>query len=668
MRRPVWLLSMDSEQFHAPPMTTGALAAHFQAYGRTAERTDVALVHFRDPTDVERWRVHAWEPAEGPRARAALADGLSPVIGLSCYTWNVAELLALARHVKAALPGVLVVAGGPHVQRAEDFLFDEAVDLVVLGEGEATFTELLDCPGRDAWAAVAGCAYVRNGCLVRTPPRARCRDLDRLPSALDVIRLHDAAGAPLYRQIAYETSRGCPFRCAFCEWGTGAIGTKMHQLSLARVQRDLDKIAAAGIRDLWLCDSNFGALREDEAKAEMVVALHRRVGLPRSFATSWSKNHNGRVQRIVRMLHRSGLLSHYHLALQTLTPAALALSHRTNMRANDYEPIVKSLAEAGIPVAAELIWGLPGDTLAAFEASLDHLLTVFPSINIFGYTLLPGTEFFDRRAELRLETVPVAGYGKAKGEYVVGCGTFTREEGEEGYFLLAAYVVLTRGQLMALTVRHLALARRVPVAPLLRAVLRALLVAYGEDLTRLEAYEDRSRLYVRFVRDLPRTYDVIRRTVQAWLARPQTPALVEDVMRLLALDEALCPRAGVAHTLTRAFDFGADDVAEALGRMDRPSAVMLAGAGTGIELRIEHPGGVGEVVLDPDGGAWARGRIAGAAPLGTRGEGRRRGAAEPAGRGDDPHGDRARAGAAAAQRREVGVHLDRSGGTAPPRR
>ena len=41
MRRPVWLLSMDTEQFQAPPMTTGGLKAYFHAYGATASYTDV---------------------------------------------------------------------------------------------------------------------------------------------------------------------------------------------------------------------------------------------------------------------------------------------------------------------------------------------------------------------------------------------------------------------------------------------------------------------------------------------------------------------------------------------------------------------------------------------------------------------------------------------------
>ena len=405
MLRPAWLFSMDTEQFRAPPLTTGALKAHFLAHGRSAEDTTIELVHFLAASDIERWLEHDWP--ERVRAEARRAADRQPVFGLSCYTWNMAEFLDIARLVKSALPEALVVAGGPHVQRAGDFLHDEAIDVIVLGEGEATFTELLDCESREAWHDVAGLAFVEDGRLVETAGRTREVELDRLPSALDVVPLRDEDGEPLYKQVAYETSRGCPYRCAFCEWGTGAIGTKMYQLSLERIERDLEIIAAGGIEDVWLCDSNFGALREDEDKTRLILELRERTGLPKTFATSWSKNHNSRVQRIVRLLHDHELLSHYHLALQTLTPLALELSHRKNMRANDYEPIVKSLAEDGIPVAAELIWGLPGDTLEEFEDGLDHLMKVFPNINIFGYTLLPGTEFYDLREQYRLESKPV---------------------------------------------------------------------------------------------------------------------------------------------------------------------------------------------------------------------------------------------------------------------
>jgi len=599
---------MDTEQFCAPPLTTGALKAYFSTHGRTAAGTDVELVHFLGAGQIERWLEHDWPERIRPRAAEAAAAGLEPVFGMSCYTWNVAEFLDIARLVRSAVPGAAVFAGGPHVQRAADFLHDEAVDVIVLGEGEEAFSELLDCPTRASWVDVAGCAFLHGERLVQTAPRARTIELDRLPSAVDFVPLRGDDGEPLYDQVAYETSRGCPYLCAFCEWGTGAIGTKMYQFSLERVREDLEKLVAGGITDVWLCDSNFGALREDEDKAELIVELRERTGLPRTFATSWSKNHNQRVQRIVRMLHRNGLLSHYHLALQTLTPLALELSHRKNMRANDYEPIVKSLAEEGVPVAAELIWGLPGDTFAEFERGLDHLMTVFPNINIFGYTLLPGTEFFDRRDEYRLETVPVAGYGKAKGEYVIGCHTFSRDEGEEGYFLITSYITLVRGQIMPMTARYLSLEGGVEVSAMLRAVMRALLAEFDSSDDRLLAYETRADTYVRFLGELPRAYGVVRRALTAWLTEHGADEKIEVALRILDLDEALCPRVGEPHTVARAFDFAADHVERRLSRMDRPDPRSLD-RGAPTELEISHPARAGEVLQDPDGGEWMRGRI-----------------------------------------------------------
>jgi len=622
MQRPVFLFSLDTEQFYGPPMTTGALKASFLARGHTAAATDVQLVHFKDRADVMHWLQNDWPGTVAPLARRALAGGVQPVFGLSCYTWNVAEFLTLARTVKREVPDALVVAGGPHVQRAEDFLVEDGIDVVVLGEGETTFTELLDCSGRSAWGDVAGLSFLAaGGTPHRTAPRARATDLDVFPSALDVLDLRDADGEPLYEHVAYETSRGCPYRCSFCEWGTGAIGTKMFQFSLGRIRSDLERMVAGGLQDIWLCDSNFGALKNDLEKAKMIVELKGLHGAPRTFATSWSKNHNSRVREIVRLMHRNGLLPHYNFALQTLTPLALELSHRTNMRANDYEPVVKELATEGVPICAELIWGLPGDTLREFEQNLDHLLTIFPNVNIFGYTLLPGTEFFERRDEYRLETIPVAGYGKAKGEYVIGCHTFSREEGAEGYFLITAYIMLARGQMMPITARFTAFAGGISTTGMLRFVLRSLLLelevgaVVDGEVDQMMAYESRAAIYLALLSQRKRAYEVIRRATAAWFLEAGRSDLVPQAMKLLELDEALCPRVGPTRTIKHTFSYPAHLVAQRLGGMDPVDESLLA-LEEPVELEIHHPARVGEVLQDPDGGLWMRGRIVGTTAAG----------------------------------------------------
>jgi radical SAM superfamily enzyme YgiQ (UPF0313 family) len=603
---------MDSEEFNAPPTTTASLAAYFRRYGATSTTTEIDLVHFQSPQDINPWQ-SAWAEAGLPLARRALAAGLQPVVGLSFYTWNAAEFLALARQLKVLLPELLIIAGGPHVQQAEDYLGIESIDVVFLGEGEASFQEFLDCAGPADWSQVHGLAYLGDGALTKTPARARFTELDRLPSPLDALQLTDAQGMPRYQSIAYETSRGCPFKCAFCEWGTGAIGDRMYQWSLERIRRDWERIVAAGIKDIWLADSNFGALKQDLEKARLIVALKERFGLPLSFATSWSKKHSRQVQEIALLLHRNGLLPHYQLALQTLTPEALRLSNRQNMSSNEYRPIARRMSELGVPIAAELIWGLPGDNLPEFERNLDSLLASFPNINIFGYTLLPGTEFYDRREEYRLETVPVAGYGKAKGEYVVACHSFDRDQGEKGYFLISAHILLVHGHIMPLTTRFLALRREVPVSPLLRNILRDLLLAFRGELPgldtadRMAVYEARDRIFLASLASRSILYGVIGNALERHLIDHGVDPL--PALRTLQLDRALCPRSGGEHVLERDFDFDAAGTYRALSSMALPACHGPRSSGQ--RLQIRHPGGLGEILQVADGGSWLRGVIEG---------------------------------------------------------
>ena len=610
MKQPVWLFSMDSEHFSAAPMTTGGLKAYYHRYGQRPDAVDIQLVHFLERHELKPW-LERWHGELLPMANAAIEQGLQPVAGFSFYTWNAAEFLELVRTLKASCPQLLVIAGGPHVQQATDYLGIDPIDVIVLGEGEATFAEWLDTP-RNNWRDVAGLAYVDNGALVTTASRERCLQLDTLPSALDVIALTDDNGKPLYDSVAYETSRGCPYKCSFCEWGTGAIGTKMYQFSMERIRRDWEIIIGAGIKNIWLADSNFGALKDDLEKTRLICELKHRTGLPSTFATSWSKKHSSKVQEIVLMLHNNGLLPHYQLALQTLTPLALELSNRQNMAQNKFEPIAKQMAEHGVPIAAELIWGLPGDTLQSFETNLDMLLTIFPNINIFGYTLLPGTEFYRRRDEYQIKTVPVAGYGKAKGEYVIGCHTFDSDEGIRGYFLITAHMMLIHGHLMPLTTKYLALNKRVPVSPLLRHVLNHLVTEFGNDIAEIDAaeplsvYEYRADLYLHLFDDIERTYDTIRRSCVEWLTQYDAADLLPQVQQLLTLDLAFAPRKGEKQWNTHDFGFNAREASRALEAMELPAADAFAPAHC--TMTIMTPGGVGTFLKDPDGGHWLRGK------------------------------------------------------------
>ena len=86
MQRPIWLLSLDSDTFPAAPMTTGGLKAYYQELGKHPDAVDIQLVHFvNHPEKIPQWLAQ-WQQDELPRAEAAIAAGMTPVMGFSVYT------------------------------------------------------------------------------------------------------------------------------------------------------------------------------------------------------------------------------------------------------------------------------------------------------------------------------------------------------------------------------------------------------------------------------------------------------------------------------------------------------------------------------------------------------------------------------------------------------
>ena len=81
-------------------MTTGGLKAYYQEFGANPDQMDIQLVHFVNrPERIAQW-LEQWQEQELPRAQAAAAQGMQPVMGFSVYTWNAAEFLDLMRNVK----------------------------------------------------------------------------------------------------------------------------------------------------------------------------------------------------------------------------------------------------------------------------------------------------------------------------------------------------------------------------------------------------------------------------------------------------------------------------------------------------------------------------------------------------------------------------------------
>ena len=218
--------------------------------------------------------------------RVRIADAVealkdADLVGFSTYVWNGRISLEIARRLKALKPGIVIVFGGPHVpDQPEAFLrANPQIDLAVHNEGERTFLKLLEAfPDRAAWAALPGVSLVKPDGTLRAQPQHRPRARSRRDPVAVPRRARSTsimAANPNESWIGlWETNRGCPFRCTFCDWGS-ATAAKVTKFGEERLYREVDWFAEKKIEYIFCCDANFGIQKRDVDIANYVADIKK---------------------------------------------------------------------------------------------------------------------------------------------------------------------------------------------------------------------------------------------------------------------------------------------------------------------------------------------------------------------------------------------------------
>ena len=384
----VWDMPLESM-----PLAAGYVKAMALADPVVRDRADIDICNFRGRVG------HA------QLADTLFAGGFPDVLACSVFGWNFRAFGSLAETFRQLNPDGLVVFGGTHVsdQAERVFRLFPDVDVVVNGEGELTFQELLrarlDGASPGELGGIAGISWkTRAGSVVTNPPRPRIEDLDIIPSPFltNAIELTDAAGAFRYDVALLETNRGCPYKCSFCYWG-GAVGQRVRAFSRARLREELELLAKLQVHTIVACDANFGMLPIDVEFVDDLVDIKDRYGFPRAFETSWAKNKSKVFYDIVHRMKAAGLRSSFTLALQSLHPAAIETMNRRNMKVNDWHDLARWLGAEGLDCYAELIWGAPGETVESFLRGYDELSRWVSRIAVYPMMLLPNTEYAEQK-------------------------------------------------------------------------------------------------------------------------------------------------------------------------------------------------------------------------------------------------------------------------------
>lgn len=346
--------------------------------------------------------IHGRLPVDDAVARLRGAD----VVGFSAYVWNVEVSLAIAARLKAEQPETVIVFGGPQVpDRAEGFLRAHPyVDLACHGEGEATFTRVLDAAPRRDWTAVPGCSFLDGDRFVTVPRQPRIAHIDDIPSPF-LEGEFDALMAehPDEQWIAiWETNRGCPFSCSFCDWGS-ATASKVYRFGMDRLMGELEWMADKRIGFVFCCDANFGMLKRDIEIAEAVVASKERTGYPFSFSVQNTKNAVERGYRVQKLLNQSLNAYGATISVQSNNPETLHNINRANISSEAFRELQHRFARDGVYTYTDIIIGLPGETYAMFADGIDKVIAdgQHNHIQFHNCSVLPNAEMGDPAYQAR---------------------------------------------------------------------------------------------------------------------------------------------------------------------------------------------------------------------------------------------------------------------------
>ena len=315
------------------------------------------------------------------------------VIGFSCYIWNISYVKVILADIKKVLPDVKIWAGGPEVSyHGEAFLKEEpAVDLVMMGEGEITFAHFLKAllEGEDL-KQVPG-LMVRNadGTFTDTGFR-QVMDMSQIPFPYAFMDMKELE----HRIIYYESSRGCPFSCAYC---LSSIDKKLRFRSLDLVLPELEWFLQAKVPQVKFVDRTFNCKKSHAMAIWQYIRDHDNGVTNFHFEIAADLLDKDELDLLSTM--RPGLVQ-LEIGVQTVNPDALRAIHRTAPFAEIAENVTQIAQAHNVHQHLDLIAGLPYEDFESFRTSFDAVYQLYPQELQLGFLkVLRGSEMYERAEE-----------------------------------------------------------------------------------------------------------------------------------------------------------------------------------------------------------------------------------------------------------------------------
>jgi len=333
------------------------------------------------------------------------------IFGFSVYVWNQTEAFTLSKKIKELYPNCLIIFGGPQIdiKYSNNFFTKQPwVDLVVPSDvyGEPILHHILDNFENLSYQDIPEVYYQRQGIKFRSKVQFNKRSFvwpkNIFEPHKEYFDLNKTSSL-----VIYETSRGCPYKCIYCDWGGGTY-TKVVKKPMETIYSEIEFLCKNKLEQFFLADANFGIFKQDIEIVKFLIKMKEKYGYPVAIAVENAKNNLDRVMEIQELLIKHNLSYFFKVSIQNPHEEIKQNIERVDIPFDEYMAAVRKLkTKYDVPVLIETILGLPGDNYDRILESFDLIL----DDEINGYrasiwALLPEAPAYDpvMREKFKIQT------------------------------------------------------------------------------------------------------------------------------------------------------------------------------------------------------------------------------------------------------------------------
>ncbi len=284
------------------------------------------------------------------------------VVAFSTYIWNITKTLEICRIVKEN-HSCKIVLGGPEVAYRPKNVLEkyDFIDFVLSGEGEWTFPVFLDNINDDL-SLVSGLSYREDGEIITVPEKEYT---ETPPSPFTEEFFQNLSG-----RISYiESSRGCPYRCAFCLSGRCS---PLRFFDLEQVKKDIIRLANSGTQTIKFVDRTFNA--NSRRANEILLFIKENYGkeIPQNVCFHFEIAGDILKESTLEILSSMPVGAvQLEIGMQSFNEDTLKIINRKTNTEKLIANIRKLISFNNMHIHIDLIAGLTGEDLESFKNSFN---------------------------------------------------------------------------------------------------------------------------------------------------------------------------------------------------------------------------------------------------------------------------------------------------------